>query len=46
MTPDKVRPAEIEKEVYKDFKKYCIENDLEKGKALERAILSFIQEGE
>lgn len=42
----KVRPPKIDKELYKKFKKFCIDEDLETGKGLEQAIKEFTEEGE
>lgn len=39
----KIRPPEIDKETYNEFKKYCIDHDLETGKALEQAIKKFME---
>jgi len=41
---EKVRPPEIKKKLYNEFKKYCIDEDLKTGKALEKAIEQFMKE--
>lgn len=43
---EKTRPAKVDRKVYNEFRKYCIDEDLEVGKALEKAIKEFTGEGE
>lgn len=42
----KIRPTQIDKEIYIRFKKYCIDNDLRIDETLEEAIEKFVEEGE
>lgn len=46
MMSQKVRPPEIEKDLYDAFKKHCIDKDLETGEALEKAIKQFMKKEE